>query len=80
MEIKKENSPTSRLLVQAGFRKGKGTRNQIANICWIIQKAQEFQKDTCFFFIDYARSHIYLDAFAHVAFAHKPTHVSAHTH
>ena len=38
--------------VQAGFRIGKGTRNQIANICWIIQKAQEFQKDTCFFFID----------------------------
>ena len=42
--------------VQAGFRKGKGTRNQIANICWIIQKAQEFQKDTCFFFIDYAKT------------------------
>ena len=42
--------------VQAGFRKGKGTRNQIANICWIIQKAQEFQKGTCFFFIDYAKA------------------------
>ena len=42
--------------VQAGFRKGKGTRNQIANICWIIQKAQEFQKNTYFFFIDYTKA------------------------
>ena len=49
--------------VQAGFRKGKGTRNQIANICWIIQKAQEFQKDTCFFFIDYAKAFEGVDHF-----------------
>ena len=41
--------------VQAGFRKGRGTRNQIANICWIIKKAREFQKNICFFFIDYAK-------------------------
>ena len=34
--------------VQAGFRKGRGTRDQIANICWIIQKAREFQKNFCF--------------------------------
>ena len=38
--------------VQAGFRKGRGTRDQIANICWIIKKAREFQKNTYFCFID----------------------------
>ena len=38
--------------VQAGFRKGRGTRDQIANICWIIQKAREFQKNIYFCFID----------------------------
>jgi len=42
--------------VQAGFRKGRGTRNQIANICWIIEKAREFQKNIYFCFIDYAKS------------------------
>ena len=41
--------------VQAGFRKGRGTRDQIANICWIIKKAREFQKNIYFCFIDYAR-------------------------
>ena len=41
--------------VQAGFRKGKGTRDQIANIHWIIEKAREFQKNTYFCFIDYAK-------------------------
>ena len=41
--------------VQAGFRKGRGTRDQIANICWIIKKTREFQKNICFFFIDYAK-------------------------
>ena len=40
--------------VQAGFRKGRGTRNQIADICCIIQKAREFQKNIYFCFIDYA--------------------------
>ena len=39
--------------VQAGFRKGRGTRDQIANICWIIEKAREFQKNIYFWFIDY---------------------------
>ena len=39
--------------VQAGFRKGRGTRDQIANILWIIKKAREFQKNTYFCFIDY---------------------------
>ena len=38
--------------VQAGFRKGRGTRDQIANICWIIKEAREFQKNICFCFID----------------------------
>ena len=42
--------------VQAGFRKGKGTRDQIAKIHWIIEKAREFQKNTCFCFIDYAKA------------------------
>ena len=42
--------------VQAGFRKGRGTRDQIANICWIIKKAREFQKNIYFFFIDYAKA------------------------
>src|SRR5574341_791580 len=38
--------------VQAGFRKGRGTRDQIANVCWIIKKAREFQKNIYFCFID----------------------------
>ena len=42
--------------VQAGFRKGRGTRDQIANICWIIEKTKEFQKNTYFCFIDYAKA------------------------
>ena len=42
--------------VQAGFRKGKGTRDQIANILWIIEKARELQKNIYFWFIDYAKA------------------------
>ena len=42
--------------VQDGFRKGNGTRDQIANICWIIIKAKEFQKNIYFCFIDYAKT------------------------
>ena len=42
--------------VQAGFRKGRGTRDQIANICWIIKRAREFQKNIYFCFIDYAKA------------------------
>ena len=42
--------------VQAGFRKGRGTRDQIANICWIIEKAREFQKNIYFCFTDYAKT------------------------
>ena len=41
--------------VQGGFRKGRGTRDQIANILWIIKKAREFQKNIYFCFIDYAK-------------------------
>ena len=41
--------------VQAAFRKGRGRRDQIVNICWIIKKAREFQKNICFCFIDYAK-------------------------
>ena len=42
--------------VQAGFRKGRGTRDQIANICWIMEKAREFHKNIYFCFIDYAKA------------------------
>ena len=42
--------------VQPGFRKGRGTRDQIANICWVIKKAREFQKNIYFCFIDYAKA------------------------
>ena len=42
--------------VQAGFRKGRGTRDQIANICWIMEKAREFQKNIYLCFIDYAKA------------------------
>ena len=42
--------------VQAGFRKGRGTRDQIANICWIMEKAREFQKNIYFCFLDYAKA------------------------
>ena len=41
--------------VQAGFRKGRGTRDQIANILWVIKKAREFHKNMCFCFIDYVK-------------------------
>ena len=42
--------------VQAGFRKGRGTRDQIANILWVMEKAREFQKNIYFCFIDYAKA------------------------
>ena len=45
--------------VQAGFRKGRGTRDQIANICWIIKNAKEFQKNIYFCFINYAKAFDY---------------------
>ena len=44
--------------IQTGFRKGRGTRDQIANICWIIEKAREFQKNICF--VDYAKAFDYV--------------------
>ena len=47
--------------VQAGFRKGRGTREQIANIRWITKKAKEFQKNIYFYFIDYAKAFDYVD-------------------
>ena len=47
--------------VQAGFRKGRGTRDQIASIRWIIEKVREFQKNSYFFFIDYAKAFDYVD-------------------
>ena len=42
--------------VQVGFRKGRGTRDPIANICWIMEKAREFQKNIYFCFIDYVKA------------------------
>ena len=47
--------------VQTGFRKGRGTRDQITNICWIMEKAREFQKNIYFCFIDYAKAFDYVD-------------------
>ena len=47
--------------VQVGFRKGIGTRDQIANICWIIEKAREFQINISFFFIDYVKAFDHVD-------------------
>ena len=47
--------------VQAGLRKHRGTRDQIANICWIIEKAREFQKNIYFCFIDYAKAFDYVE-------------------
>ena len=47
--------------VQAGFRKGKETRDQIANICWIMEKARDFQENIYFCFIDYAKAFDYVD-------------------
>ena len=47
--------------VQAGFRKGKGTRDQIANIRWIMEKARELQKNIYFCFVDYAKAFDYVD-------------------
>ena len=47
--------------VQAGFRKGRGTRDQIANIHWVIEKAREFQKNVYFCFIDYAKAFDYVE-------------------
>ena len=48
-------------MVQAGFRKGRGTRDQIANIWWITEKAREVQKNNYFCFIDYAKAFDYVD-------------------
>ena len=42
--------------IQVGFREGRGTRDQIANICWVIEKAREFQKNIYFCFNDYAKA------------------------
>ena len=41
--------------LQARFRKGRGTRDQIANVCWVIEKAKEFQKNIYYYFIDYLK-------------------------
>jgi len=46
--------------VQAGFRKGRGTRDQIANVHWIIEKGREFQKNICFCFIDYTKVFVWI--------------------
>ena len=46
--------------VQAGFRKGRGTRDQIANIHWMMEKAREFQKNNYFYFIDYVKAFVWI--------------------
>ena len=47
--------------VQACFRKGRGTRDQIVNVCWIMEKAREFQRNIYFCFIDYAKAFDYVN-------------------
>ena len=47
--------------IQAGLRKDRGTRDQVANICWIIEKAREFQKSIYFSIIDYVKAFDYVD-------------------
>ena len=47
--------------IQAGFRKSRGARDQSANVCWIIEKAREFQKNIYFCFIDYTKAFDYVD-------------------
>ena len=47
--------------VQAGLKKGRGTRDQIANVCWLIQEAREFKKNIHFCFIDYTKAFDYVD-------------------
>ena len=47
--------------IQTGFRKGRETRDQIANLGWIIEKTREFQKNLCFCFTDYAKAFDYVD-------------------
>ena len=46
--------------VKAGFRKGRGTRDQVGNILWIMEKAREFQKNIYFYFIDYAKAFVWI--------------------
>ena len=46
--------------MQAGFRKGRRTRDQTANICWFIEKAREFQKNICLGFTDYAKAFVWI--------------------
>ena len=59
LEVRLQQYMNSRLSdVQAGFRKGRGTRDQIANIRWIIKKAREFQKNIYFCFIDYSKASV----------------------
>ena len=53
---RKCHHPSDLIGIQAGFRKGRGTRDQITNIRWIIEKAREFQKSIYFCFIDYAKA------------------------
>ena len=57
--------------VQAGFRNGRGTRDQIANICWIMEKAREFQKNIYFCFIDYAKAFDRVDHSKHGKFLNR---------
>ena len=65
--------------VPAGFRKGRGTRDQIANICWIIEKARKFQKNIYVCFIDYAKA-FDCECIAHVACHAVITWLSCTTH
>ena len=56
-----QGKPFNIMVIQAGFRKGRGTRDQIAKICYIIKKAREFQKNISFCFIDHTKSYDCVD-------------------
>ena len=60
MTKRKRKPEHNNLRTQPGFRKGRGTRDQIANICWIMEKAREFQKNIYLCFIDYAKAFVWI--------------------
>ena len=61
LQVRLQQHEPKLLDVHVGFRKGRGTRDQIANILWIIKKAREFQKNIFFCFLDYAKAFDYVD-------------------
>ena len=61
--------------VQAGFRKGRGIRDQVANIHWMIKKAREFQKNIYFYFIDYVKAFVWISRNCGTFFKSRPPYL-----